>query len=543
MADEYKNRKTRKEKEVKKKKQMKAALIAIICFVVVTAISIAAILIVKKVQDGDKGNTNTSTASDDNSGAAEEEVVDESGKIADGITIDGVAVGGMEFEEACETIEKHVSPVYEKELTIDVSGNTSTIPLKNLDVACDVKGLVDQAFILSEGEGAEKSVDVELTINDSKLDTFIKDECSQYTKKAKNATMKRKNGEFTISKSKKGTSINLEGTRTAVHEAINVDVEKTEAVYVKAVLDKIDPEYSTKTLKQCTSLLGKFSTSFSEGQVQRSANIRNAVSFINGTIVYPGETFSVSGTINPLTESNGYHLAPSYQGGQVIDSLGGGVCQVSTTLYNAALLAEMKIVDRSCHSMMVTYVKPSFDAAIAGDYKDMKFENNLDYPVYIAGAASGGVLTFSIYGKETRPSNRTIKYESVVTQTIQPGEDVVTKDDTQPETYEKVTQSAHVGYVADLYKIVYVDGVEQSREQVNHSRYKAEPRHVTVGTKKEDEDKDKDKKKKKKNSKKSSSDDSDETVEQTEPSEPAVTEETPQDTGQPADVTEQPPEV
>ena len=199
------------------------------------------------------------------------------------------------------------------------------------------------------------------------------------------------------------------------------------------------------------------------------------------------------------------------------------------------LRAELKVTDRSPHSMMVTYVKPAMDAAIAGDYKDMKFVNNLELPVYIAGSASGGVLTFSIYGKETRASNRTVEYLSKVTNTIAPGKDIVTKDPNQPESYEKVTQSAHTGYEADLYKIVYVDGVEQSREKVNHSRYKAEPRHVIVGTQKEEEeeeDKDEGKKKKNKNRQEPSVDnDSGETSEQpADTVEETPVQEVPQDT-------------
>lgn len=145
--------------------------------------------------------------------------------------------------------------------------------------------------------------------------------------------------------------------------------------------------------------------------------------------------------------------------------------------------------------MVVTYVQPSMDAAIAGDYKDLKFANNTDTPIYIQGSVYGGVITFTIYGKETRPSSRKIEFVSEKVETIQPGKDIITKDASQPEGYEKVTQQAHVGYVANLYKVVYENGVETSREKINYSKYNAEPRHVIVGTKKEKTDKDKDKNK------------------------------------------------
>jgi hypothetical protein len=143
--------------------------------------------------------------------------------------------------------------------------------------------------------------------------------------------------------------------------------------------------------------------------------------------------------------------------------------------------AELEVVERAPHSMVVSYVPVSRDAAISGDYKDFKFKNNLDYPIYIMASASGGVLTFQIYGHETRDPGRTISFESEITETIEPGEEVVTEDPSLPAGYRSVTQSAHVGYRAKLWKIVTVDGVEQERIQLNTSSYNASPQYVTVG--------------------------------------------------------------
>ena len=142
---------------------------------------------------------------------------------------------------------------------------------------------------------------------------------------------------------------------------------------------------------------------------------------INGTVLYPGEEFSVGQTIGPLTAAGGYELAGAYENGQTVQSYGGGVCQVSTTLYNAVLKAELEVTQRSNHSMIVTYVKPSMDAAIAGDYKDLKFVNNLDAPIYIEGYTVGKDIYFNIYGQETRPSNRKVTYESEVVSEEDPG--------------------------------------------------------------------------------------------------------------------------
>ena len=145
------------------------------------------------------------------------------------------------------------------------------------------------------------------------------------------------------------------------------------------------------------------------------------------------------------------------------------------------LLSELEVTERSNHSMIVTYVDPSADAAIAGTAKDFKFVNNLEHPIYIEGVTENKKVTFTIYGVETRPSNREVVYESkVLSKTVPEGEKVVA-DGGQPIGFVDV-QSAHIGYVAELWKIVKEDGEEVSREQVNKSTYKASPRTATVGT-------------------------------------------------------------
>lgn len=115
----------------------------------------------------------------------------------------------------------------------------------------------------------------------------------------------------------------------------------------------------------------------------------NGCRLIDGTLLYPGDEFSTYETVAPFSEANGYYMAGSYLNGKVVDSIGGGICQVSTTLYNAVLLAELDVTMRYNHSMVVSYVDPSADAAIAeSSGKDFKFVNNTDYPIYIEGTVS-----------------------------------------------------------------------------------------------------------------------------------------------------------
>nr|MCR5746947.1 VanW family protein [Lachnospiraceae bacterium] len=246
------------------------------------------------------------------------------------------------------------------------------------------------------------------------------------------------------------------------------------------------PKGDADTLGKLTDVLGTFTTKFTNSGKDRVTNVSNGCRLVNGTLLYPGEQISISETISPMTEENGYALAGSYLNGRVVESFGGGICQVSTTLYQAVLRAELQVDERYNHSMVVNYVDHSGDAAIAEGIKDFKFTNNLENPIYIEGYTSPEkTITFTIYGVETRPSNRTLEFESVDLEEIVPeGEQIVADSSMAAGSTRK--QSAHIGYRSELYKIVKVDGTETERVLINKSKYNAVPAILTVGTNTED---------------------------------------------------------
>lgn len=240
-----------------------------------------------------------------------------------------------------------------------------------------------------------------------------------------------------------------------------------------------DPPHITEVPEK-KLLVGKFTTYYSMENTSRAGNIARAAEMLDGLEIAPGEVFSCSTAIGPITEENGYLPAGTYVQGKVEDGIGGGVCQISTTLYNAALFAGLTIVERAPHSMAVSYVDPGRDAAIAGNYKDLKLRNDYAYPVVVGAKAGDGALTISIHTPQEDIGNE-VELISVVLKTIEPGEPVVTVDEGRPADYYRVTQKAHTGYVAELYRVTRRDGVELLREKVNTSEYAATPEYVTVG--------------------------------------------------------------
>ena len=413
-------------------------------------------------------------------------------RIIQGVFVENIDIGGLTATEAAARIDGFAQSRTDRTLRVDVSGKTVEINLSQLDYHLSENDVIDQAMKLGK-EGnvftnyAEiKRIEAEhvnytlgFEYSTVKLTKFVKKKCGRLAKKPKDATVRLVNGHIGYTHSRTGLKVDVDATVDVLKKRIDETPEGD--IEAQAITTVREPKVSEETARLCKDKIGSFSTNYTASNVIRSKNLANATRLINGKAVMPGETFSVHDNIVPLTEANGYYNAPSYNNGEVVDSIGGGVCQVSTTLYNAVLRAELEVVTRAPHSMVVSYVKPSMDAAIAGDYKDFKFRNNTDVPILITGGAGDGTIWFNIYGHETRSPDRKIEFVSEVLEEIQPGEDKVTYDPTKPPTYEQVTQSAHIGYEAVLWKIVTENG-QTEKKQINSSSYKAVPRYVTRGS-------------------------------------------------------------
>ena len=377
------------------------------------------------------------------------------GLICNGVFVETVNVGGMSEDEARTAVAQYRDEYLQRTVEVDVNGKTVSATLEQLGYNCEVGDVIAKAMQVGKDGNPFTNYAKIREIATTPLVYKLKYDA------------------------KEGSTIDVNNTAAQIKKAVE-QAKSGDAIRVKADVTIQEPTVTKDLASRCKDKIGSFQTNFNAGNVSRSKNLSNAARLINDHVIYPGETFSVHDTISPLTEENGYYAAPSYSNGEVVDSIGGGVCQVSTTLYNAVLKAELEVVERSPHSMVVSYVKPSMDAAIAGDYKDFKFRNDTEVPIYIEGGVYSGTIYFNIYGEETRSDDREVTFESETTQTIQPGADKITYDKTKPASYTKVTQEAHVGYKAVLWKIVKENG-KTKKTQINSSTYQAVPRYVTKG--------------------------------------------------------------
>lgn len=421
-------------------------------------------------------------------------------KIESGIYVEDIDLSGMTKSQARQEIEDYVAGFGDAQITLHVdeegaiAATAAELGLKwgNDDILEEAVNFGRDGDILScyrelkNLEYKNKVYRVSFDFDKEKIRSLIEENAGQYNQEAVNATLQKTEEGFSVTEGQAGRVIDTEASVESVYERLTGDWNGG-ACDVDLTVRIDEPQGTAEDLEKVRDVLGTFTTSFSTSGGARSANVANGCRLLNGITMYPGDEISALESITPFSEDNGYYMAASYLNGQVVDSLGGGICQVSTTLYNAVLLAELEVVERYNHSMIVTYVEPSADAAIAeSSGKDFKFRNNLDYPIYIEGYTTPEKqITFTIYGVETRDSNREVIYESEVVERIEPDAEVIYVDESMPVGFCSV-QSAHVGYKAKLWKIVKENGEEVSREQVNSSSYMKAPRSATVGVATED---------------------------------------------------------
>ena len=425
-----------------------------------------------------------------------------------GVKIAGIDVSGMTKEEAQKTVDDYVNTVSEQKVTLQVGKKEKSFLLSDMGLYCTKEDPAKEAWELGRNDGIFKRVveirrlekegqDLPLSfgVDADKSQKVFKKTAKKFLAKKKDAVIKREDGKFKITPEVNGIDIDFAENADKLIEYIQKeDWDQKEVVFpVDYKTDKA--KHTKKELSVIKDVMGTFTTSYYDSPYGRCLNVENGASLINGTLLYPGEEFSVYEAVAPFNSDNGYHLAGSYENGKTVQTYGGGICQVSTTLYNAVLRAELEVTERQPHSMTVHYVKLSEDAAISGTEKDLKFKNNLDYPIYIEGKAGDASITFTIYGKEYRDENRSIEFISETTSVRPPGEKII-KDKTMEEGKKKVEENGRTGYSARLWKVIRVDGEEVDRVQINSSSYQSVKKVVRVGTKKKEDKKEAEEKKK-----------------------------------------------
>ena len=391
-----------------------------------------------------------------------------------------------------------------------------------------------------------KKIDLKTTINEEKFNSFIKEINGNLSNGVQQPSYYIEKNDLIITAGKEGISVNEEEFKKIILEKINTEVNNEEKVTipvkiikpndididniykevhkeaqdayitkdpfeihphvegvefsisideVKTMLQEKQEKYTiplkiTKPKVTTDSLgdeafpnrLATYSTKYSTADVNRTTNIKISVNKINGVVLLPGEEFSYNKVLGPRTPQAGYKLGAAYIGGKVVSDYGGGVCQTSSTLYNAVLLSNLEITSRTSHYFAAAYVPVSRDATVYWPSLDFKFKNNRKYPIKIKAYTSNGVIKVEIFGT-AEGSDYEVELQSYVTSYI-PYNTEYKDDNTLPEGKEVVEQAGTNGIRSEAYKILKKDGKVISKTLLSRDTYSTKARIIRRGTKK-----------------------------------------------------------
>lgn len=411
-----------------------------------------------------------------------------------GTKIQSIDVSGMTKEQARGALEAKKEELCRQfSLLIRIDGEAHALDGENIIVSADIDSAVNEAYnLLREDTGYDsvmaevqrlqlEPMDIELsyTLDETSVRGWVAGLATEVDTPPINASVKGtdgKNIEYTDEQT--GVGIDQEGLVQSIMSAKNRSTIDSKTVELKPTLTKA-------MLQEKYVLRSTFTTSFKGSSSNRKFNIKKGAEMMNGTVMHPGDVFSCNDKLGVRNTKNGWKNAGAYVQGNVDEQPGGGVCQLSSTLYNAVVLGDLEIVSRKNHSMPVSYVDKGRDATInsVGNIIDFKFKNNTNSDLIVICYVNGNNVTFDLYGvsfKNDEYDEIKITTEKISTQKI---EEIITEDPKQDVGYEKVTQEGTTGYVYKAYKVYYKDGKKVKTELLNTSTYKMYPTKITIGTK------------------------------------------------------------
>ncbi|RDV81762.1 VanW family protein [Ammonifex thiophilus] len=412
------------------------------------------------------------------------------GVIPAGVYIDGYYVGGKTAGEAAAWLNCLEKDLLARTVRVECASRDWLVPLAELGVKLDRSVLEEALAVGHRGwlgqrlwerwhvERKGLHLPLQFSVDRQRLVATLQDLTKELTVPPQNAAFRvLPNDTIVIIPSREGRCADVEAAYPQLSAILN---EGREPV-IKLPLKPIPPEHTTEDVKNMglECLLAQFTTKFDPSNANRVYNISIAATAFNGLLVAPGEVVSFNQVVGPRSAKAGYKEAPTIIEDRFVDTVGGGICQVSTTLYNAVLLAGLKVVERYAHSLPVNYVPLGRDATVSYGGFDFKFQNNTDKYLYLRTIVGPDFLTVKIYGNGR--FKRQVEIRTWVTEEI-PFKVVREEDPDLEKGKEIVKQKGQKGYRVSAERIIW-EGGKARREALPSSHYKPVDEIVVVGTK------------------------------------------------------------
>ncbi|MBQ2948017.1 MAG: VanW family protein [Clostridia bacterium] len=404
-----------------------------------------------------------------------------------GVTIDGTDLGGMSLEQAQSLMESRTAETSSAfSLVVEADDKRWRITSEQVPMTFDAQRVLERAWLVGRvgtleeryaqiAEAAQQGVHFStgFSYDRDAIDELVDIIADSLDIEARDATLDAfdvNNRTFTFTDAQSGYRIDRERLAADILAALD------EKAYDRVITPKgsvVEPKLVRSQLEGLFGRISSFTTTTTNDR-DRNTNIALSASALNGRVVMPGETMSFNGCTGQRTGDKGYREAGAIAGGVLVDDTGGGVCQTSSTLFNAVVRADLQIVERSAHSWPATYVNKGEDATVNWPSLDFVFRNNGQFPVFVVAWYENKTVTVEIYGQLLK-DGMTIGLESEVVKTMKPSDDVLyTLDESLPVGTRKAGRKKRTGYVVDTYKVYFdAEGEETAREKLWTTTYRA----------------------------------------------------------------------
>lgn len=394
-----------------------------------------------------------------------------------GVNIENKDMGGRTKEEVLKFLsESYEKPLESAIINIKVKNKTYNLNFKDINVKYNTREVVEKAFNygkdlnlfsqykLIKGNSKVNFI-LALAFDEQPIKNLIEEIDQSLNKEVKDATIKRAGGKFHIEEEKIKEEIYKDELYSDITSNINNRVLSF-TIDVPVILTT--PKITAKELKTINSLISSYSTKFIQNE--RAVNIGIATKASSNRLLMPGDIYSFNELIGGTTKEKGYIEAPVIKKNKLEPGVGGGICQVSSTLHNAVLRAGITPTYRAHHSMPVGYVEKGTDATVFYNVIDYKFQNTLNYPIYVEGYTLNNQVIFNIYSNSNLKA-KTYKIISEIYETI-PRKIKYIKDNNLKQGEELIENNGSDGIKVKVYRITYENGSEINKKLIYNDFYK-----------------------------------------------------------------------
>ncbi len=416
-----------------------------------------------------------------------------SGRIAPGVAIAGLDVSGMTEDEALSALRTHWVPSLPGSVKVTFPGGDWEADREELGVSLRLEPAVANALRVGREGGllaqmrsrvslarAPVIVPVEVSIDEETLEDAVGGLAETVDRDPVDADIKVAGSAVEVIPGQVGRTLDVERTMQAIRSAL-ADPSARE---VAAVVATREPAVTAEDLAHIEVVLAEYSTPYNPGRADRSHNLRLAASKLNETVLRPGEVFSFNETVGERVVDAGYREAPIFIDGEVRPSTGGGICQIASTTYNAALLADLDMIERHHHSRPVDYVPTGRDATVYWGQYDLKFRNSLNHPILLLAEVGSSEVTIRFLGSREDDATVEITREGL----SRVGHE--TREVPDPELEEgktEVEKPGRDGWRVTVYRKSTRGGVVVRDERLHTDYYVPQTEIIRVGTRKPEE--------------------------------------------------------